>query len=101
MSHWPLRLETNATDRPSGDNVGCASTPAKFVTGLNRIREPTLGLGRAVSSSPTIAPAATSTARTATAHANRADDRILRCCFVTPDHAGELGCSSSRRASPA
>src|SRR4030095_2050721 len=36
MSHWPPRFETNATDRPSGDNDGCASTPAKFVTGMKR-----------------------------------------------------------------
>ena len=37
MSHWPLRFEMKATERPSGDNDGCASTPEKFVTALNRI----------------------------------------------------------------
>ena len=36
-SHWPPWFETYATCRPSGENDGCASTPATFVTALKRI----------------------------------------------------------------
>src|SRR3989442_10551296 len=36
IPNCPSRLETKATERPSGESDGCDSTPAKLVTALKR-----------------------------------------------------------------